>query len=154
MASLYEINQDIMDCIDLETGEILDLIRLEGLQLERDTKLENIALWHKNLLADAAAYKAEKDSFADKEKAAKNKAESLKRYLDISLEGRKFNTSRVTISYRKSKTVEYDGETQVAEQYLKPAEPTIDKAAIKEAIQSGEEVDGFTIKENNNIQIK
>lgn len=154
MANLYEINQEIMECIDLETGEIVDLERLESLQLERDTKLENIALWHKNLLSDAAAFKAEKEVFAEKEKRAKNKADSLKRYLDTSLAGKKFNTSKVAISYRKSTTLEYDGEAEVPEEYLKYSDPTIDKTAITKELKDGKEIAGFTFKEHQNIQIK
>ena len=36
MRALYEINQDILDCVDLETGEILDVEKLDALQLERE----------------------------------------------------------------------------------------------------------------------
>lgn len=143
-----------MDCIDLETGEILDLDKLEALQLERDTKLENIALWYKNLLSDAAAYKAEKDKFAEREKAAKNKAESLKKYLDASLGGQKFNTTRVAVSYRKSTTLEYDGLADVPEEYLKYSDPTLDKTAITKELKDGKEIAGFHLKEHQNIQIK
>lgn len=157
MASLYDINQEIMECIDLETGEILDLERLESLQIERDTKLENIALWYKNLMSDADQYKQEKNNFADKEKRAKNKAESLKKYLDSSLAGKKFNTNKVAISYRKSSTVEYDGEinlNDIPKEYLKYKDPEIDKKAAKEALNEGKKIPGLVIKENQNIQIK
>ena len=64
MANLYEINQAITECIDNETGEIIDVEKLEELQLEREAKIENVALWYKNLLSDAEAYKAEKNAFA------------------------------------------------------------------------------------------
>lgn len=32
---LYEIEQAIMDCIDMETGEIIDAEKLDQLQMER-----------------------------------------------------------------------------------------------------------------------
>ena len=48
MASLYEINEAIMNTIDLETGEITDFDKFEALQMERNEKLENIALWVNN----------------------------------------------------------------------------------------------------------
>lgn len=154
MSNLYKINQEILDCIDLETGEIVDTDKFDRLQLERNDKLENIALYYKNLLSDAAAFKAEKDAFAEREKQAKSKADSLKNYLDASLKGSKFETTRVNIGYRKSKSLEYDGIADVPEDYLKHSDPTIDKKAITDAIKSGEVVEGFTLKENNNIQIK
>ena len=52
--NLFEIENEIMNCWDQETGEILDSDRLDQLEMERDTKIENIALYIKNLTADAA----------------------------------------------------------------------------------------------------
>ena len=154
MPSLYDIRQELIDCTDTDTGEIIDVSRFEELQLEASEKIENVALWHKNLLADAEAYKAEKEVFAQREKVAKNKAESLKKYLDDALAGKEFNSTRVKISYRKSTALEYDGVTKVPEEYLKTKEPELDKTAITKAIKDGEELAGFTLKENKNIQIK
>ena len=76
--NLYQINAEIENCIDTETGEILDVEALNNLALERDTKIENLACWYKNLMADAEALKAEKNAFAEREKAAKNKLSRLK----------------------------------------------------------------------------
>ena len=36
--NLYQINAEIENCIDTETGEILDVEALNNLALERDTK--------------------------------------------------------------------------------------------------------------------
>ena len=47
--NLYQINEEIEKCIDTETGEILDLEALDKLAMERDTKIENLACWYKNL---------------------------------------------------------------------------------------------------------
>lgn len=88
--NLFEIENEIMNCWDQETGEILDSDRLDQLEMERDTKIENIALYIKNLTADAEALKAEKQSFAERQKAAENKAELLKKYLATYLAGQKF----------------------------------------------------------------
>lgn len=41
--TLYEIDSTIMDCVDEETGEIIDLEKLEALNIERDKKVEGIA---------------------------------------------------------------------------------------------------------------
>lgn len=67
MANLYEINESIVAAfergIDAETGEILSekaLEELAKLEMERDEKVEGIALWIKNLLADAEVLKKEK----------------------------------------------------------------------------------------------
>ena len=76
MANLYEISQEIMDAVDFETGEILDPEALDALIMERDKKIENIACWIKNLTSDAAAYKAEKDVFAERQKQAEAEADN------------------------------------------------------------------------------
>ena len=54
---LYEINEQILDCIDSETGEVIDPEKLNNLQIAKDEKLENLALWYKDLLAEANALK-------------------------------------------------------------------------------------------------
>ena len=49
--NLFELNQALMDFeleIDEETGEILNADALDSLELERDTKIENIALYQSN----------------------------------------------------------------------------------------------------------
>lgn len=59
MATLYEIDEEILNCVDQETGEIIDPEKLAQLQMDFDKKVEGIALWIKNLLSDAEAIKAE-----------------------------------------------------------------------------------------------
>lgn len=140
MANLYEINEQILSCVDMETGEIIDADKLQDLQLAFDEKVEGIACWIKNLLSDAAAIKAEKDALAEREKACKNKAESLKNYLSSVLSGTKFKSPKVSISYRKSESVEVVDVTRVPEEFLKYAEPTVDKTKVKEAIKNGMEL--------------
>lgn len=92
--TLYEIDSALEAALekafDPETGELIDeaaFEQTEALQLARDAKIENVALWIKNLNSDAEALKAEKEAFAAREKAAKNKAESLKRWLAFALVG-------------------------------------------------------------------
>lgn len=154
MASLYEINEQILECVDMETGEIVDEQMLDMLELARSEKIENIALWIKNLAADAKAYGDEKKNFAAKETAAKNKAESLKSYLQSALAGEKFKTQRVTISYRKSVSVECKDVNSVDDDYLRFADPELNKAKIKDAIKQGIEVKDCSLVEGQNMQIK
>lgn len=154
MASLYEIDAQIMGCVDFETGEIIDVERLETLQMEFDNKVEGIALWIKNLVAEAKMVKEEKDNLAARQKACENKAESLKKYLASALGGEKFKTSKVSISYRKSKSVEVEDITLLDDDYLKFKEPEADKTKIKKALEEGISLEGVSLVEKNNIQIK
>ena len=88
MATLYEVNQNIVNCItteegmtvNTETGEVIDLEALEQLELERSEKIRNIALWIKNLKSDAVALDAEEKAVKARKDAAKRKAEQRRRY--------------------------------------------------------------------------
>lgn len=152
--TLYEINAQIHNCVDSETGEVIDFEGLSMLMMERNEKLEGVALWIKNLESDAVAMKAERENLAQREKAALKKAESLKRWLTASLEGIKFSTPRVAVSFRSSKSVDVN-ENVVDHKWCKEKITyTPDKQAIKSAIESGETVEGCTIIEKLNIQIK
>jgi len=154
LAKLYEINQAILDCIDVETGEIFDYDELNKLEMERTQKIEGVALWYRNLLSDAEQYKAEKQRFAELEAQSKSKAESLKEWLIYALQGEKLKTTRVNISYRKSQSVEVIANSMIPNEYLNYSEPTINKAAIKAAIKKGETVPGAMLMDSQNIQIK
>lgn len=77
--TLYDIDQSLLDLIDTESGEIADMEVFEMLQMERDRKLEGIALAYKNFTAEANALGEQKKSFAEREKAALNKAEKCRK---------------------------------------------------------------------------
>ena len=152
--NLFEIEREIMSCVDMETGEIIDTEKLDQLAMERDTKIENIACWIKNLSAEAAALKEQKQTFADRQKAAENKMESLKKYLATYLNGQKFATDKVAVSFRKTSSVNVTDMSLVPEEYLKYADPTVDKTAVKNAIKAGIVVPGAEIAEGQSISIK
>lgn len=154
MATLYEIDEAILACIDQETGEIIDGEKLDALQIEREEKLESVALWIKDLKAEAEALKAEKQAFAERQKAAESKAESLKKWLADALAGEKFKTTKVAVSFRKTQSVQVSDIWELDEKFVKYAEPTADKAAIKAAIKAGEEVNGATLIESVSLSVK
>lgn len=154
MATLYEINEEILNCVDMETGEIIDAEKLEQLQMAFDDKVEGVALWIKNLLSDAAAIKEEKDKLAERQRVCENKAKNLKEYLSGFLGGEKFKTPRVAISYIKSKSVDVQDIAALPKEYLKYSDPTANKTEIKKAIEAGMDVPGCVLVESQNIQIK
>lgn len=151
---LYEIDNEIIDLIDDETGEIIDINRFDELSMERDAKVENICLWIKNLKAEAEALKAEKDAFAARQKTVKNKMNSLKNYISYYLEGTSFESTKVKVSFRKSESLEVSDIYKIPEAYLKYKEPDVDKQALKQAIKKGQHFEGCEIVEKLNIQIK
>ena len=155
MANLYDIQRGITDCVDEETGEVIDFERLSALNMELSEKIENIALWIKNLEADAEAFKREEEAFEERKKAAANKAESLRRYLDVALNGQKFATERVSVSFRSSKAVQIAENTELPAEYIKTkVEKMPDKKKIGDALKNGIAVPGCALVTNRNMQIK
>lgn len=157
--TIYEINEQILNCIDLETGEIIDIDRLNELQLEKDAKIENVACWIKELKAEAEAIKAEKQTLAERQKVAENKAESLKKWLAYALDGQKFKTSKCSISYRKSESVEVTEEglnnlIKEHDELLTYKAPEPNKTAIKQALKDGLSVQGVQLVQNTSTIIK
>lgn len=159
--NLYQIDTRLQEAfeasVDPETGEILDkemAAMFEQLQIDRDTKIENICLYIKNLKSDAAALKAEKEAFTKRQKAAEKKAESLTKYLKGYLHGQKFKTARTAVYFRKSKAVEVTDITGIPARYMTIADPEPDKNAIKNALSKGEDIPGARIVENTNMIIK
>lgn len=154
MANLYEIDTQITECFDADTGELLDAEKLENLMIEKENKIEAVALWIKNLNADAAMYKAEKTAFAERQAAAERKAESLTMWLKNALDGKKFKTEKAEINFRKTQKVEVLDIWELNEDFVKYSDPTPDKAAIKRAIKAGEEVKGAKLIDDISMTIK
>ena len=157
--TIYEIDQAIMNCVDVETGEIIDTEQLDRLQMERDAKLENVACWIKDLKAEAEALKAEKQALAERQKVAENKMESLKKYLAYALDGKKFSTAKCAVSFRNTESVEITPEGLEAlmkehDELLTYKAPEPNKTAIKQAIKDGLNVAGVQLVQNVSTIIK
>lgn len=148
--SLYEINRAILDLVDPETGEITDWEAFDRLQMDKTEKLENVALWYKNLVAEAAAIRAEEVNLAKRRGSLEKKAEGLKKYLCDALCGEKFTTARCSISWRKTiKTVISNVdevaawcEDNGARDLVVYGSPSVSKDEIKKLLKGGAEIPG------------
>ena len=162
--TLYEIDEAILSCVDQETGEIIDPEALTALQMERDQKLENVALWVKDLKAEAEAIGNEVKALTARKKAAENKADKLKEWLVFALGGEIFKTSKVRISYTHNSRLNVIDEQSVVnyiqthyqepEQFLSYKLPDIRKDAVKAAIKDGAEIPGACIEPTESVVIK
>ena len=156
---LYEIDNAILECIDMETGEIIDAEKLDALNMERDAKIENVVLWIKDLKAEAEAIKAEKLALAERQKIAENKVESLKKWVAYALGGQKFSTAKCAVSFRNTESVEVTEEGLEAlmkehDELLTYEAPEPNKKAIKDAIKDGLSVAGVQLVQNVSTIIK
>lgn len=159
---LYEVNaalEALLEQVDPETGELVcDLDALEELNLARDEKLENIALYIKDLTAEAKAIRDEELALAARRKPLENKAARLKDYLTEQLQGEKFQTPRVAVSWRTSRAVNLQPEfmewAKEHDRFLRYSDPEPDKKAITDALKAGETVPGAELVTNVSMQIK
>lgn len=162
MKSIYEIDVAITSLVDQETGEILDYEAFAALAMEKEQKLEGMALWYKDLCAEAAAIKAEENTLSERRKALEAKAERLKNYLSELLGGDKFKTPRVYCSFRTSTSLSIADEAafiqkmEAAErfEFLTYKDPQINRTEITKAIKAGQTVEGAELVKKANIQIK
>ena len=160
--NIYAIDQAILECVDEETGEILDFDRLEALQMAKEEKIENLAMWIKNLVAQAGDIKAEEAALAERRRVKENKANRLKEYLNSILNGQKFETARVSLSFRNSTAVEISDESMLLdwlernckENCIKYKSPEISKSEVGKLLKAGEEVPGAALITRQNIQVK
>ena len=163
MKPLYEIDQAILDCVDLETGEILDPEKLDALQMEREQKLESVALWVKDLKAEAEAVKAEADKLTARKNAVENKIDGLKQWLLYALNGEKLKTARCNVYQTHSQKVVIDDEKALVdmlmtspfgEKFLRVKEPEIDKNALKDSMKQGYEYEFAHLEQTESVVIK
>lgn len=157
--SIYDIDSAIVSLIDAETGEISDEEAFDALQMERDKKVENIGLLLKNTVAEAKAIKEEEQALSARRKTAENKVERLKNLLAYALNGEKFSTPKLKVSYRKSRVVNIDPQfiewAEInADDLLTYSEPKVNKTAVRDAIDSGRDIKFATLETKQNMQVK
>lgn len=160
--NIYQIDVAIAACVDAETGEVLDLDKLMALTMARDEKIENIALWLKNDIAEAKAIREEEKALAARRQVLEKAAESKKWYLDSVLNGEKFSTPRCSISYRKTTSVDVsDMDAVVAwmmanghEEEIKITAPTVSKTDLAALLKNGAKIDGASLVHGMSMGVK
>lgn len=163
MRPLYEIDAAILAAVDQETGEILDVEKLDALQMEREAKLEGVALWVKDLKAEAAAVKEEADKLTARKKALDNKIEAIKTWLLGALDGEKLKTPRCNVYQTHSQRVNIPDEQKLIgflqtlnepEKFLRFKDPELRKDEIKKALKDGTIIPGAELEETESVVIK
>lgn len=160
--TLYEIDQKIYALQDAETGEILDYEAFEKLQMDRERKIENTALWVKELLAEAEAIQEEVKALQERQRRNNAKAERLKGYLERALAGMKFTTPRCEVTFCTTSSLYIEDATRLLrwaeengyDHCIRYREPEIDKLQVKKLMKSGVEVPGGAMVTNRSVGVK
>lgn len=163
MGNLYEINENyasIIAAVEEAEGELTPELEEQLAANGEDfrDKIENYLKAVRNYEADAEAFKAEAASFTAKAKRAATTVERLKQTVTAAMQLRGMDKERFgnfTASLRRSERVTVDDDLiqQLPDKY-KRVKYEADKTALKEALKSGEEVEGAQLTTNYSLQIK
>lgn len=165
--TLYEMTQDWQylydlitsgQAVDEETGEVDPVVMEQIAMTEKDIdkKIENTALFVKQLKSDAEALRNEKLSLEKRQKTLINTAERLERNLMENMKSINksyYATARASVTIRDSKYVDIVDASKIPEQYI-VTKKEISKVEIARTIKSGQEVAGAVLATRQNITIK
>lgn len=158
--NLYEIDKRIADVIENgfsvneDSGELLFTEEdLNALEIAKESKIENIALYIKNLTVLADGMEAEIKSITERKKRLQAKIENLKGYIGGFVE-KEFSTAKCQVKCSVSHPLEITDEKLIPKQFIKVVEKeSIDKVAIKEVIKNGGIVEGCLIADKKNVRV-
>ena len=127
--------------------------------MSRDQKVENLALFIKNRSADVKAIREEEKRLFDRAKVMDRQITRAKQYLVMVLNGEKFQTPKVAVSYRRSTKVQLGDEfLEWAKNnwptLLRTKEPEPDKTAIKGFLENGETIPYADLVTETSLNIK
>lgn len=167
---LYEIDAELEALIDRATGEVQEDCMDDFLRLiaEKESALEQMALAYKNRAALLVSLKAEKKAMEERIKALSARNDRLENYISLCLNGRKLETARVRVSFRKTpESVRILGNEQEVIHWLEDSDqvaywkairykkPEIDKAELKRLIkEDGVSIPGVMLESGVAMSIK
>lgn len=160
MRALYEIDDEIRAIWDNaevdEDGEIhADFEALEALNIEREAKVEGVAMLRKETEAMRDAVKEEIKRLKERVEGFDKELESLDGYLRFATGEESFETAKAKISFRRSTRLIVDDEGSIPKKWWKKkTTETIDKAGMKDAIlKEGKSIKGVHVEEYKNMKV-
>ena len=147
---LFKVSDE--ESVNMETGEVFDKEYLDSLPLAQEEKTKNIGLVIKDYEADIEQINTELKRLMAMRKSCERKIESLKSY--ILAFGCPVKDIAVTIKFNKGRdAVEVADGVDLPDVYKK-YKWELDKKAIKEALDKGEEIEGCRIVRKPSITVK
>ncbi len=165
---LYDINESILKVVYMYENEEIDektyQDTLEGLTLAQNDKIDNIACYIKQLLAEEKALKEEIDNLTKRRKAKQKTIENLKEYISNTMKISKIDKLETTRNIIKFRNNAVKVNIQDEEKFLLWAmenhddllnykKPDINKTMIKEYLKDNE-IEGVKLVREKSLQIK
>ncbi|MCU0082591.1 siphovirus Gp157 family protein [Streptococcus danieliae] len=160
MATLYDLTGQFLNIyqMDIDEDTKLDTIESMGLIEDLEDKAEGYAKVIRNLEADKASYKVEKERFAAKEKAVDNKIKLLKTNLQTAMELTgltKIDGELFNLSLQKTKDSVIIEEDKLPKKYWNKKVTEIpDKKGLYDLLKEGKKIKGASLQENRSLRIR
>ena len=165
MSTLYELTDEylrFLDEVDEDDEAFIDT--LESIEGEIEDKADNYAKLIKEFEAEAEKFDKESKRLADKRDAIKNKVSRMKRSLEQAMIvtgktkfktelfsfGIQKNTPSVVLSFDDKDVAEID---KLPDRFVKVTK-TVNKTAIKDAINAGEDIGFAHLEQSESIRIR
>ena len=165
MSTLYELTgnyitlMDMLDDPDVDPITLMDT--LDAVEGELDEKAENYGRIIRNLEAESEAIRTEVDRLSRRRKTIENNIDSLKKRLQMAMEltnRPKIDTPLFKFYIQKnapSVVVDLDDLQDMPMEYLTYHEPTVNKAAIKDALKAGLNLEGIAhLEQSQSLRIR
>ncbi len=163
--TLYEINQDYMQALDMFTDPETDIPleaaidTLDGIEGQLQDKAVNVAKFMQNLDATAKAIKEAEQKMAKRRKAIENRAQWFKDYLKNNMQASgitKIESPWFNLAIQKNpEAVEITNEELLPDDFkTEVVTIKIDKAAIKQVIKDGVSVPGAVLIQGTRLSIR
>ncbi|VWB08357.1 siphovirus Gp157 family protein [Burkholderia lata] len=159
IAGDYRAQLDQLEQLGLDEQTFQDT--LESISGDIEEKSINVAMFVRNLEASAAAIETQIESMNDRAAAIRKKASHVRDYLLSNMEHaklQKIESPFFVLSIRKNPpSLIVDDEKKIPPSFLKipePPSPSLDKAALKDALKAGQEIPGAHLEQKNRLEIK
>lgn len=159
LTSMYQALLDVASDPDIDEQAFRDT--LEGLDGEIEIKADGYAKVMKTLSADVEALDGEIERMTGRKKTLENRIDSMKRSLKeamIATGKKKFKTALFSFAVQKNKASVVMDEAyieNIPDRFLIQQEPKINRTAIKEAIEAGEDLEGLAhLEQSESLRIR
>ena len=165
MNTLYELTNDYLNLLEMAEDPDIDeqafMDTLDGIEGAIEIKAENYAKIMRQLEADAAACEAESKRLKNKSKTIDNNIRRMKQALQYAMVATgktKFKTALFSFYIQKNPASVVMDEPyieNIPERFLVRKDPEINRKAIRDAINAGEDLEGLAhLEQTESLRIK
>ena len=165
MSTLYQLTDDYLTLLEMADDPDMDeqalMDTMEGIEGEIEIKAEGYAKVIRTLEGDAAACDAESKRLRNKKQTIENNIKRMKSALQYAMQvtGKvKFKTALFSFNIQKNPAAVVVDEQyieNIPERFLVRKDPEINRKAIKDAINAGEDLEGLAhLEQTESLRIK